>query len=109
MLDIKLIRENPEKINELLKRRNSELSIDKVLEIDSERRKIPIMIKKDILDVEGFLSDDPKCWKYVMIIAFLSIESSGFLRFKSSLIFSGFSLINLISNISYYLAFMSKL
>lgn len=40
MLDIKLIRENPEKINELLKRRNSELSIDKVLEIDADRRKI---------------------------------------------------------------------
>lgn len=40
MLDIKLIRENPEKINELLKRRNPELSIDKVLEIDSDRRKI---------------------------------------------------------------------
>jgi len=40
MLDIKLIRENPEKINELLKRRNPDLSIDKVLEIDAERRKI---------------------------------------------------------------------
>ena len=40
MLDIKLIRENPEKINELLKRRNPELSIDKVIEIDAERRKI---------------------------------------------------------------------
>ncbi|MBQ2644486.1 serine--tRNA ligase [bacterium] len=40
MLDIKLIRENPEKINELLKRRNPDLSIDKVIEIDSERRKV---------------------------------------------------------------------
>ncbi len=40
MLDIKLIRENPEKINELLKRRNPNLSVDKVLEIDNERRKI---------------------------------------------------------------------
>ena len=40
MIDIKLIRENPEKINELLKRRNPELSIDKVLEIDADRRKI---------------------------------------------------------------------
>lgn len=40
MLDIKLIRENPEKINELLKRRNPELSIDTVLEIDVERRKV---------------------------------------------------------------------
>ena len=40
MLDIKLIRENPKKINELLKRRNPELSIDKVLKIDVERRKV---------------------------------------------------------------------
>src|SRR5574344_1302678 len=38
MLDIKLIRENPEKINELLKRRNSNLSIDEVLKVDVERR-----------------------------------------------------------------------
>lgn len=40
MLDIKIIRENPEKVNELLKRRNPDLSIDKVLEIDVERRKV---------------------------------------------------------------------
>ena len=40
MLDIKLIRENPEKINELLKRRNPNLSIDEVIEIDQKRRNI---------------------------------------------------------------------
>lgn len=40
MLDIKLIRENPEKINELLKRRNPELSIDTIIAIDADRRKI---------------------------------------------------------------------
>ena len=40
MLDIKLIRENPEKINELLKRRNPQWSIDEVLQIDEERRRI---------------------------------------------------------------------
>ena len=40
MLDIKIIRENPEKGNELLKRRNPELSIDEVIKIDEERRKI---------------------------------------------------------------------
>lgn len=40
MLDIKLIRENPEKINELLKRRNPNLSIDEVIEIDAERRSV---------------------------------------------------------------------
>ncbi|MBE7706556.1 MAG: serine--tRNA ligase [Cyanobacteria bacterium SIG30] len=38
MLDIKVVRENPEKINELLKRRNPDLSIDKVLELDAKRR-----------------------------------------------------------------------
>lgn len=40
MLDIKLIRENPDKINELLKRRNSDLSIDEVIETDIQRRRI---------------------------------------------------------------------
>lgn len=40
MLDIKLIRENPEKINELLKRRNPDLSIDEVMAIDVQRRKV---------------------------------------------------------------------
>lgn len=40
MLDIKVIRENPDKVNELLKRRNPNLSVDKVIEIDTERRKV---------------------------------------------------------------------
>ena len=40
MLDIRMIRENPEKVNELLKRRNPNLSIDGVLEIDAQRRKV---------------------------------------------------------------------
>lgn len=40
MLDIKLIRENPEKINELLKRRNPDLSIDEVIQVDIERRTV---------------------------------------------------------------------
>ena len=40
MLDIKLIRENPEKVNELLKRRNPDLSVDAVIEIDAQRRKV---------------------------------------------------------------------
>lgn len=39
MLDIKLVRENPERVNELLKRRNPDLSIDEVLSVDIERRK----------------------------------------------------------------------
>lgn len=40
MLDIKMIRENPDKVNELLKRRNPELSIDAILSVDEERRQI---------------------------------------------------------------------
>ncbi|MFI3300832.1 MAG: serine--tRNA ligase [Candidatus Gastranaerophilales bacterium] len=43
MLDIKMIRECPEKVNELLKRRNSELSIDEILLIDIERRALQTM------------------------------------------------------------------
>ncbi len=38
MLDIKEIRENPEKINELLKRRDESLAVDSVIDIDKERR-----------------------------------------------------------------------
>ncbi len=44
MLDIKLIRENPDRVNELLKRRNGELSVDEVIELDSNRRKIQTTI-----------------------------------------------------------------
>lgn len=38
MLDIKLVRENPEKTNELLKRRNPELSVDEIIKTDKKRR-----------------------------------------------------------------------
>jgi seryl-tRNA synthetase len=50
MLDIKLIRENPEKVNELLKRRNPDLSVDEVLEIDKIRREV--QVKADNLRAE---------------------------------------------------------
>ncbi len=40
MLDVKLIREDKDKVNALLQRRNRELSVDAVVEIDVERRKI---------------------------------------------------------------------
>lgn len=40
MLDIKEIRNNPDKINELLKSRNNELSINEVIEIDVKRRAV---------------------------------------------------------------------
>ena len=41
---------------------------------DEERRKIPKYINRDFLDVEGFQVDDPRSWKYVMMIAFLSTD-----------------------------------
>lgn len=40
MLDIKLIRSDSQKINELLQRRNPELNINEVLEIDEKRREV---------------------------------------------------------------------
>ncbi len=40
MLDIKRIRNNPEEINELLKRRDPELSIDRALALDERRREL---------------------------------------------------------------------
>jgi seryl-tRNA synthetase len=40
MLDIKLIRENPDKVNELLKRRNPELSVESIIDIDKQRREV---------------------------------------------------------------------
>ena len=47
MLDIKLIRENPEKVNGLLKRRNPDLSVNDIIKIDIERR--AIQTEADIL------------------------------------------------------------
>lgn len=42
MLDIKQIRENPEKVNELLKRRSPDLSIDEIIKVDKERRELQV-------------------------------------------------------------------
>lgn len=42
MLDIKLIRENPDRINELLQRRNPELSVNEIIEVDKERREVQL-------------------------------------------------------------------
>ena len=41
---------------------------------EAEKRKIPVDIKREPIDVEGFRVDDSKTWKYVMIIAFLSTK-----------------------------------
>ena len=40
MLDIRLIRDNPDAMNQGLKRRNPELSVDEILAIDVERRQL---------------------------------------------------------------------
>jgi len=42
MLDIKQIRENPDKVNELLKRRKPDLSVDEILEVDRQRRELQV-------------------------------------------------------------------
>lgn len=46
MLDIKRIRRNPQEVEELLKRRNSNLSLDKVLELDKKRREILVKVEE---------------------------------------------------------------
>lgn len=46
MLDIKLIRENPDKINELLQRRNPDLSVAEILEVDKQRRELQVQADK---------------------------------------------------------------
>lgn len=46
MLDIKRIRRNPEEVEKLLKRRNSELSLDKVLELDKKRRELLVKVEE---------------------------------------------------------------
>ena len=46
MLDIRVIRENPEKVNELLKRRAPHWSIDEVLKVDEQRRNCQIQSDK---------------------------------------------------------------
>ena len=40
MLDIKLIRKEPEKVKEALKKRFSDLSVDSILAVDRERREL---------------------------------------------------------------------
>lgn len=46
MLDIKRIRKNPQEVEELLKRRNPELSLDKVIELDKKRRQILVKVEE---------------------------------------------------------------
>jgi seryl-tRNA synthetase len=58
MLDLKRIRKNPEEINELLQRRNVELSINNVLKLDERRRAL-------LLDVEEMKAEQNKVSKEI--------------------------------------------
>lgn len=46
MLDIKLLRTNPDKIREALKNRNSDLDISPIIELDSKRREILVKVEQ---------------------------------------------------------------
>jgi len=46
MLDIRYIRENPDKIKEALKNKNSKVNIDEFLEMDIERRNLLVEVEK---------------------------------------------------------------
>lgn len=61
MLDIKRIRKEPEKVEELLKRRNPELSLDKVLELDKIRR-------EKLVEVENMKAEQNKESKQVPLL-----------------------------------------
>lgn len=60
MLDIKRIRKNPEEVEELLKRRNPDLSLSKIIEIDMERRKL-------LTEVENMKAEQNKTSKKIPI------------------------------------------
>ncbi|MGB4439290.1 MAG: serine--tRNA ligase [Sedimentibacter sp.] len=61
MLDIKRIRREPEKVEELLKRRNPELSLDKVLELDKMRR-------EKLVEVENMKAEQNRESKQVPLL-----------------------------------------
>jgi len=57
MLDIKLIRENPEKVKESIKNRNMKLDIDKLLVLDKERRNLLTEVDK-LKNIRNIESED---------------------------------------------------
>jgi len=57
MLDIKLIRENPEKVKESIKNRNMKLDIDKLLMLDKERRNLLTEVDK-LKNIRNIESED---------------------------------------------------
>lgn len=61
MLDIKRIRKNPEEVEKLLKSRNPELSLDKILELDKIRR-------EKLVEVENMKAEQNKQSKQVPLL-----------------------------------------
>ena len=61
MLDIRRIRNNPEEVENLLKRRNQNLSLDKVLELDKQRR-------EKLVEVENMKAEQNRISKQVPIL-----------------------------------------
>ncbi|MBP1926259.1 seryl-tRNA synthetase [Sedimentibacter acidaminivorans] len=61
MLDIKRIRKNPEEVEKLLKSRNPDLSLDKVLELDKKRR-------EKLVEVENMKAEQNKESKQVPLL-----------------------------------------
>jgi seryl-tRNA synthetase len=73
MLDIKRIRSNPKEIEALLKRRNSELSLDKVLELDKVRR-------EKLVEAENMKAEQNKVSKQVPIFKKEGKDVAGILQ-----------------------------
>lgn len=61
MLDIKRIRKNPEEVERLLKRRNPDLSLDRILELDKIRR-------EKLVEVENMKAEQNKESKQVPLL-----------------------------------------
>lgn len=73
MLDIKRIRKNSEEVEKLLKRRNPELSLDKVLELDKIRR-------EKLVEVENMKAEQNKESKQVPLLKKESKDVSALLQ-----------------------------
>ncbi|MBP7222999.1 MAG: serine--tRNA ligase, partial [Sedimentibacter sp.] len=73
MLDIKRIRNNPKEVEELLKRRNPELSLDKVLELDKARR-------EKLVEVENMKAEQNKVSKQVPLLKKEGKDVAGILQ-----------------------------
>lgn len=73
MLDIRRIRNNPDEVEKLLKRRNPELSLNKVLELDKERR-------EKLVEAENIKAEQNKESKQVPLLKKEGKDVSGILQ-----------------------------